>query len=47
MANYKLINGVLHKLVYSPYRRDPRTGKIYYPKHSKVFRFWTPVERSA
>lgn len=45
MVNYKLINGVLHKLVYSPYRRDRRTGKIYFPKRCKVFRFWVAVNQ--
>lgn len=38
-------DGVEMVEIVTPYRRDPRTGKILFPKNSKVFRFFIPIEK--
>jgi len=45
MTELKVINGKLHKKVYCKSIR--KNGKTIYPKKSKVFTFWVPVDDAA
>lgn len=45
MSNSKVVNGKLCKLVFA--KSIIRNGKTIYPRKSKVFAFWIPVEKSA
>lgn len=45
MENCKVVNGKLCKLVFA--KSIVRDGKTIYPKKSKVFRFWVPVDKAA
>lgn len=42
MYSLKSKNGKMYKLVFCKYIR--KNGKTIYPKKSKVFRIWIPVE---
>lgn len=45
MDNLKVKNGKTYVLVFCKSIR--KNGKTIYPKRSKVFKFWVPVEKSA
>ena len=45
MKKYKVKNGKLCKLVFA--KSIVKDGKTIYPKKSKVFRFWMPVDNAA
>lgn len=45
MSNYKIEDGKAYKLVFARFIR--KNGKTIYPKKSKFFKFWVPVDESA
>lgn len=46
MRENKIIerNGIKYQIVYTPYVRDKKTGKLRYPKNARYFRFEVPVK---
>lgn len=45
MSEPKVVNGKLCKLVFA--KSIIRNGKTIYPKRSKVFVFWVPIDECA
>lgn len=45
MEAYKVVNGKICKLVFA--KSIVKNGRTIYPKKSKVFRFWIPIDEAA
>ena len=45
MSAYKVVNGRICKLVFA--KSVVKNGRTIYPKKSKVFRFWIPIDEAA